>query len=165
MKNILFILIAFLAMGIATLMLIGKKHIATEIIIHAPAARVWDTLIDIDRYPEWNPFIRKAVGKMAEGQTIEVTFHTKGSDPITFTPTILVMKKHSLVEWEGRLLLPGIFTGRHTFELVPVSADTTRLIQKEDFNGILVPFFDYEPTIEGFTSMNNELKKRAERRR
>lgn len=165
MKNILIILIVVLAMGIATLLFIGKKHITTEIVIHAPADNVWSILVDIDKYPEWNPFIRKAVGNIEEGNTLEVTFQTKGDDPIVFTPKIISYKEKAVLQWEGRLFLPGIFTGRHTFELVPVSADTTRLIQKEDFNGILVPFFDYESTIAGFTSMNNELKKRAERKR
>ncbi len=46
--------------------------------------------------------------------------------------------------------------------MIPVDPVKTRLVQEEDFNGILVPFFSFDSTVEGFTAMNKELKKRVE---
>ncbi len=31
----------------------------TEIVIKAPAERVWEVMLDVHRYSEWNPFINK----------------------------------------------------------------------------------------------------------
>lgn len=33
------------------------KHIHTERTIHGPIAKVWQTLVAVDNYPSWNPFI------------------------------------------------------------------------------------------------------------
>jgi hypothetical protein len=156
------LLVSILITLIVILLLLGNRHISTEITINAPADAVWAELMDFRKYPEWNPFISKVSGEIKKGSTIEVSFHRKGSDPMVFTPKIQVYDANSLFQWEGRLLIPGIFTGRHTFQLEKIDAKKTKLVQKEDFKGILVPFFNYDSTIEGFTLMNQALKKRVE---
>jgi hypothetical protein len=161
MKKALFVIVP-LAVAVVVLLLIGNRHISTDVVIHAPADRVWAELTDTGNYPEWNPFIRNISGDLKKGDTIRVTFHTKGSDPVVFTPTVIERREMEMLQWEGRLLMPGIFTGRHTFQLVQIGPGSTKLIQKEDFNGILVPFFNFDSTVEGFTLMNGELKKRIE---
>lgn len=162
MKKALIAVIVIIAC-IAALLMIGKKQIATEIIINAPPQKVWSVLTDFNAYPAWNPFIIKAAGSIREGDTIEVTFKTEGSEPIVFTPTIITLKENETLQWEGRLIMPGIFTGTHAFELAPVDAGRTRLAQKEDFSGILVPFFSFDSTIAGFAAMNEQLKSRCEK--
>lgn len=66
------------------------------------------------------------------------------------------------LRWLGRLWLPGIFDGEHIFEIEPVDADRVRFVQCEQFNGILVPFFNLDGTRRGFEAMNRALKERAE---
>jgi hypothetical protein len=156
------LVLSLLIAVIVVLLVLGKKHISTEISIDAPADAVWAVLTDFGKYPEWNPFIVRVSGDIKKGGTLEVTFHTKGSDPVVFTPTVLLNEKNSIFQWEGRLLVPGIFTGRHTFRLVSIGPAKTRLVQEEDFNGILVPFFSFTSTEDGFSLMNSELKKRVE---
>lgn len=161
MKKALYTFIT-LAIIVTLLLVFGKKHISTEIIINASIDKVWDELTDFSKYPDWNPFIRKISGEIKKGNIIEVTFQTHGSDPIVFTPEIILYEENNILQWEGKLFIPGIFTGRHTFQLVKIETNKTKLIQKEDFNGILVPFFKFDSTIEGFTLMNKEFKKRTE---
>lgn len=60
--------------------------------------------------------------------------------------------------------MPGIFTGRHSFRLVPHEGGKTRFVHGEEFNGILVPFFDLSTTRKGFELMNEALKKRVEQK-
>ena len=163
MKKALIAIIA-LCVAIAVLLGIGNKHIATEIVINAPPEKVWTVLTDFSTYPEWNPFIIKGAGIIREGATIEVTLKTEGREPMVFTPTIITLKENVTLQWEGRLFMPGIFTGRHIFNLDPLDAGRTRLTQKEDFSGILVPFLSYDSTIAGFTAMNEQLKRRCEGR-
>ncbi|HPI90566.1 MAG TPA: hypothetical protein PK859_14770 [Spirochaetota bacterium] len=52
----------------------------------------------------------------------------------------------------------------HTLDLVEIDAGKTKLVQKEDFSGILVPFFNFDSTVSGFTMMNEALRKRVENR-
>lgn len=163
MKKLL-IALAVLAFIVAALLAIGRKSISTRIVINAPLNRVWAELTDFNSYPDWNPFIKKLVGSLGKGETIEVRIQPEGSEPFIFTPKILQYEENRILQWEGRFLLPGIFTGRHSFELVAVGPGKTQLVQKEDFNGIMVPFFNFDSTIKGFDSMNRDLKKRIESR-
>jgi hypothetical protein len=161
MKKVL-IAVALLLIAVSTLSVIGKKHVSTEIIIDASAGEIWDVLVDFASYPQWNPFIREISGVPEQGTAITVAFHVAGQDPLVLTPIITSCKEHELLQWEGKLFVPGLFTGRHTFQLEKAGNAATRLIQKEDFSGILVPFFNYDSTIEGFAMMNSELKRRVE---
>ena len=44
-----------------------------EVEIAAPPKRVWDVLIDLDRYGAWNPFTPKVVTDLAPGSPVEIT--------------------------------------------------------------------------------------------
>lgn len=160
MKKTVFVLLILTALAIV-LLLTGEKHITTEITINAPAEKVWAELTDFKSYPEWNPFIKKLEGSVKTGETIEVSFSHEGKS-MEFTPKVLQYVENEIFQWEGKLIMPGIFTGRHTFRLEKTGNSTTRLIQEEDFSGILVPFFNFDSTIAGFKAMNSALKKRVE---
>lgn len=71
------------------------------------------------------------------------------------------------LKWRGSL--PGIFTGDHVFEFQASEANPggTKFVQYEDFSGLLS--FTMKPekksgasNLEGFTSFNNDLKKKVE---
>jgi len=156
------VLSVFIAV-IVLLLILGDKKISTEIVINAPVERVWNELTAFGKYPDWNPFIRKLTGDIREGGAIEVTFQIRDSSPVVFTPVIRKLIQNETLQWEGRLLMPGIFTGRHTFRLVEVENNRTGLIQREEFNGLLVPFFNFDSTVEGFELMNKALKERIEK--
>ena len=162
MKKALYIIIAAAA-AIALLLVIGKKTLTTEIIIDAPADAVWREFTNFSEYPRWNPFIKKISGDVKIGNRIHATIQPEGGKAMIFKPVILSFEKDKILQWEGRLLLPGIFTGKHTFQFIKIDDHKTKLIQKEDFSGILVPFFDLNPTLKGFKSMNELLKKRVEK--
>ena len=111
------VLSVFIAV-IVLLLILGDKKISTEIVINAPVERVWNELTAFGKYPDWNPFIRKLTGDIREGGAIEVTFQIRDSSPVVFTPVIRKLIQNETLQWEGRLLMPGIFTGRHMFRLV-----------------------------------------------
>jgi hypothetical protein len=157
-SGILFVVLLIIVL----LIIFGKKSITTEIVINAQAGQVWDELTDFNKFPDWNPFIRKVAGEIKTGNTIEVTMQLMGGKPLVFTPVILALEKNKFLQWEGKLFIPGIFTGRHTFQLIETKKNRIKLIQREDFEGILVPFFNYDSTIGGFKLMNNKLKERVE---
>jgi hypothetical protein len=78
---------------------------------------------------------------------------------------VLAFEENKEFRWLGHLLFPGLFDGEHSFELIDHGNGTTTFIQKETFNGILVPFFSNMldvNTVNGFRLMNEKLKERAE---
>ena len=82
----------------------------------------------------------------------------------TFEPTVTAVDSGRSFEWLGRLLLPGVFDGRHRFELLP-ERNGTRFLQTERFTGVLVPLLKKSldtRTRAGFEAMNAALKARAE---
>ncbi|HEY9556213.1 MAG TPA: SRPBCC domain-containing protein [Acidimicrobiales bacterium] len=136
----------------------------TEIEIGAPPAVVWAVLTDLPAYPDWNPFITSSQGALAVGERLVNRLEPPGGRPITFKPTITEIEDGRALSWLGRLLLPGLFDGRHRFELVP-SGEGTRLLNMERFAGALVPFMRKSldtRTHAGFEAMNTALKVRAE---
>lgn len=137
-----------------------KHHIHTQINIEANSETVWEILTDFDAYPNWNPFITSIEGKLELGARLKADI---GS--FTFKPTVKKLEKGKELTWLGRLLFPGLFDGRHTFECIPKSDGSTTFIQKEAFSGILVPFLKKKldgETKEGFEVMNKRLKEMAE---
>jgi hypothetical protein len=133
--------------------------------IAAPVQTVWDELSAVAKYAEWNPFITTIQGELVAGSRLEVRIVPPGGRPMTFRPTVTEVEEWKRLEWLGRLVLPGVFDGRHSFLLEDVGDGSTRLTQTEEFSGVLVPFTGtiLERTHAGFEAMNEALRLRAER--
>ena len=141
-----------------------RHRLETSIDIGATPAQVWGVLTDLHAYREWNPFIVSANGTVAVGEELENRLEPPGGRPMTFRPTVTAVDPDRTFEWLGRLGLPGLFDGRHRFDLVPTSGGT-RLLHTEDFNGVLVRLMRKSldgPTLAGFNAMNRALKHRVE---
>jgi hypothetical protein len=62
--------------------------------------------------------------------------------------------------------MPNLLDGDHSFLIRPLGPERVRVIQQEDFRGLLVPLV--APSLipqmtRGFQAMNDALKLRAER--
>ncbi|MEM9566310.1 MAG: SRPBCC domain-containing protein [Actinomycetota bacterium] len=144
-----------------------RHHLHTEIEIDAPTAVVWDVLTDLDRYEEWNPFIVESSGTVAVGQRLTNRMQPPGGRAVTFTPTVTEVEPGRVFEWLGHLLVPGLFDGRHRFELHETVGGGTRLVHTEHFGGVLVRPFKRSldrSTLAGFEALNDALRRRAEAR-
>lgn len=140
-------------------------ELRTETEIDAPVEAVWKTLTDLVAYPDWNPFIVSAEGRAAVGERLTNRLQPPGGKAMTFTPTVTAFEPTVAFEWLGRLGLPGIFDGRHRFDLAPSENGGTRFTQSEEFSGILVRFMRSSldtKTVAGFEAMNAALKARVE---
>lgn len=142
-----------------------RHELHTEIEIEAAPESVWRVLTDLDRYPDWNPFIISAEGRPAVGEKLTNRMQPPGGRATTFRPTVTVVEESSAFAWLGRLGLPGIFDGRHRFDLAPTETGGTLLTQSEEFDGILVRMLRTSldtSTKAGFEAMNAALKARVE---
>ena len=138
--------------------------ISRTIDIAAPADRVWTILTDTAAYPEWNPFITKLDGSLTRGSRLAVTIALPGAKPRRFTPTVTAVEPERRLAWLGRLLIPGIFDGAHSFDIEPLTPESTRFTQSERFSGLLVMMLPgvLRSTESGFAAMNTALAARAE---
>jgi hypothetical protein len=141
------------------------KEITAEIEIDAPAEKVWQVLIDFERYPEWNPSITRIGGDKRAGGRLEFEGAMGGSRTMRFRPRVLVYEPNRELRWLGQLFLPGLFDGEHGFEIEPLGEGRSRFRQSERFRGLLVaPIWALigTDTRRGFEAMNQALKARAE---
>jgi hypothetical protein len=140
------------------------KHLRAEIDIAASVEEVWRILTNFDRYPEWNPFILEAEGRLVVGQRLRVVIRPPWERARTFRPTVRRVDPPHAFSWLGRLGVPGLFDGEHVHELQPLEAGGCRYVQSERFSGILVAFTGkiLSATEQGFHAMCRALKARAE---
>lgn len=70
--------------------------------IAAPARVVWDILVDMPRYNEWNPFCVRAVSKLEMGAAVEMTLVNYAA-PGSLVPNleyICAFEPEKLLSWE-----------------------------------------------------------------
>jgi hypothetical protein len=141
------------------------KQLHAEVEIQATPDRVWEVLTDLPAYQDWNPFIVQAAGRPLPGGRLELQLRLPGRRPTTMRPEVLDADPARRLRWLGRLLVPGLFDGEHSFTLQPTTTGSTRLTQHEEFRGLLAPLllaFIAKPTLAGFQQMNQALKARVE---
>ena len=139
------------------------KSLQTEIIINAPAEKVWAILTDFAAYTAWNPFIKKLEGKPVVGETLRVELNN-GKGTSVFTPTVKIVDTNRAFEWLGKLPL-GMFSGQHYFRIESISTTQVKFIHGEEFSGWLSGLILKqigEQTHKSFIEMNKALKQKAE---
>jgi len=141
-----------------------RYQLQSDIEIEAPPAVVWSVLTDLDGYADWNPFVVSSQGSVAVGEKLINRMQQPGGKVMTFRPKVTEVEPERVFEWLCRLGFPGVFDGRHRFEIQPTPTGS-RLTQSEEFSGVLVRFMKKSldtKTMQGFEEMNTALKTRAE---
>jgi len=139
----------------------------TEIEINASAETVWRLLMDLENYPDWNPFIRSVEaieGEVKPGAPLKVFLKPGGASGMTLKPSVVECVPETKFSWLGSLFIKGLFDGKHEFLLEPLAEGKVKFIQRENFSGILVPVIwalIKKNTKLGFEEMNTALKARA----
>ncbi|MFE0136321.1 SRPBCC family protein [Streptomyces sp. NPDC059037] len=145
-----------------------RRNIETQVAIDAPLDVVWDVVVDLDRYREWNPFIIEARGKAEVGQELSLRMQRpKKSEEEVHKPTVTVVERNRMLQWSGIIRHASIFRARHEFLLEKNDkggAGGVLLRQREDFGGLTMPLAGgmVWRIEEGFLLMNAALKVRAE---
>ena len=142
------------------------REIRTEIEIAATPDLVWKELTAFDRFPEWNPFIRRAEGDLAPGSQLKVYFKPPKGMGMTVKLRVVKAEPNTELRWLGHFVFPALFEGEHYFLIDPHGDDSTHFVQGEHFTGFLVPLLGlmglFKNTTQGFEQMNEALKSRCE---
>ncbi len=141
------------------------KELRTEIEIQATPDTVWQVLTDLDKYPEWNPFIYHAIGMAQVGKKVDITFKS-GSKEMMLHCTVVKVEPNKELRWKYHVALPVLFSGEHSFIIEQVGSNKVRFIDREIFNGILVSSQSKDidtNSKQGFEAMDKALKARVEK--
>jgi hypothetical protein len=140
-------------------------EIATEVTIAASSATIWRILADVERYPQWNPYIRELHGRLAPGEPIRFRFALTRKIALPATARVLTAKAERELDWAGHLLWEWLFRAEHYHRLEPVSDASVRFHHGEHFSGVLAVLLWPFLRVWGpgrYRATNLALKQRAE---
>lgn len=140
------------------------KELRTEIDIQASPEKVWSILTGLDHYPEWNPFIRQALGTAKVGEKVDIAVHS-GTKELTLHCTVIKLEPNQELCWTYHVGLPFLFRGEHHFIIERTETGSVHFIDQELFHGLLVPTQAKDidtQSKKGFEAMDRALKQRAE---
>jgi hypothetical protein len=140
--------------------------VVSEVTIDASSEAVWRILTDVQRYPQWNPYIREVHGKLAPGEPIDFRFALFWRITLPAQARVLAAVEGHELRWAGHLLWDGLFRAEHYHIIEPISERAARFAHGERFSGVLMlvlgPFLRvWAPG--RYRAVNLALKQRAER--
>jgi hypothetical protein len=131
--------------------------------IDAAAEVVWQVLVDVGSYRDWDSGVDRVDGQVALGEKLVV--HATVARGRAFPVTVTELRPGEAMRWRGGLPL-GLFVGERTFRLDPQTDGATEFTVREQYSGPLsgvlgrtVP--DLTPSFRQFAA---GLKSRAEER-
>ncbi len=133
--------------------------------IDANKEKVWQILMDVESYPEWNQYILKIGPAFVEGEKIKAFAKPPGSPGLFTRAFILKVDQNRELRWVGKFWIPYVFSGQHVFEIRPEGENRVKFVQYEYFSGLFTPIHRIirkNQTRKGFILMNENLKAKAE---
>ena len=137
---------------------LGCASVNTEVLIDAEPETVWSVLIETETYGEWNPVMVSASASHEEGQTVTYEVHIEDEKPAEITSKVETLSENRLLRQSGGIW--GILTFDHQYKLEPIEG-RTKVIQREDYAGIGLLFWDHKKMQKVYESSNQELKQRV----
>ena len=143
----------------------GRRLIKTETLIKADPERVWAEMTDFASFPDWNPFVRKAQGRLEPGEQLKIQLRLDHGLPMTFRPRVTVVEPGRELRWLATLGRPGVFDVDRAFQITPHEGGV-RFVMSEECTGWLTPVL-FATNLEaqlyrGYDAFNEALRKRVE---
>jgi hypothetical protein len=133
--------------------------------VGAPAEQVWAVLNDLDRYPEWNPFVVSCTSTLAVGDPVSMR--------VRVFPWWAGRQRERILEHEpGHRLCYGLtglpfeaLASLRCHDVHALTPDSSRYVSRFELTGRLAPVVSLllgRRLSVGFTSMSHAVKARAE---
>lgn len=153
--------IAGMALLFQTKMTKTQLSIHTDVEIEASPQVVWNALVDLARYGDWNPYHVSVTGIPEVGHELTIKIQKPNGNDLTIRPHVMRLIPSKELTWGGGIR--RVFIGEHSFRLIAKSDGSTRLLQVEEFSGLAVPFLELGGIEEGYRRCNEALKKYLEK--
>lgn len=143
-------------------------HVVTSVTVEiaAPAAFVWDVLVDYAKYPEWNPYTVAVSTTLEIGTAIDLTLPARDGSDTTFLNReyIRVVDPPHHLRYDTADEIPGVFGVRDQW-ITALGPDrctyhTTDTLSGKYADIVMEKTGDWIKA--GFDSVANALKARAE---
>jgi len=143
---------------------VPRRFIKTETLIEAPAERVWAEMTDFGSFPDWNPFVREAHGRLEPGEQLKIRLQLDRMK-MTFKPRVTVVEPNRELRWLATLGRPGVFDVDRAFLIEPHNGGV-KFVMSEECTGWLTPVM-FATNLEaqlyrGYDAFNQALRKRVE---
>src|SRR6266536_494773 len=141
-----------------------RTELRSEVEISAPIAHVYGVLTDFGSYPEWNPFLTSLSGKLEVGQKLALEMSLPEGQTYLLKPVLTRVTENAELRWRGGFVFPALLEAEHFFLLTERQTSVTRVVQGQNFSGLLLRFAGNSLTLaaRGSVYLNQALKKRAE---
>ena len=133
--------------------------------IEAPIERVWEILVDVERYGDWNPFTTRVETNFEIGSPVDL-YVTLGPLKLKQPETIVAVDRPHLLVWRTKVGARVLLSARREQRLEALGETRCRYLTTDAFKGLLTPlvvFLFGRLVRRGFNDMAWALKKHAER--
>lgn len=144
----------------------SQANIYTDIVIDAPANKVWETLTDFSKMPNWSSTLKGLSGEIKNGGNVVVKFDLGNGQVMDIPRSPLLYSEGEFFGWAGNIRFKGL-TDNHKYKVVAISKCQTRFIQTEEFTGEnpdITPIALANRSIERYKVFNTDLKKEVEKK-
>jgi hypothetical protein len=122
-------------------------------------------MTDFASFPEWNPFVRKAQGRLEPGEKLKIQLRLDHGLPMTFRPRVTVVEPGRELRWLATLGRPGVFDVDRAFQITPHDGGVM-FVMSEECTGWLTPVL-FATNLEaqlyrGYDAFNEALRRRVE---
>ena len=141
--------------------LIGSDAVEIE----APIEQVWDTLVDVKRYGEWNPFTTRVDTDFEIGSPVDLHV-TLGPLKLKQPEWIEAVDRPHLLAWGTKVGHRFLLSARREQRLEALSETRCRYLTTDALNGLLTPLVVLlfgRLIRRGFNDMALVLRERAQR--
>ncbi|MEI1280177.1 SRPBCC domain-containing protein [Leptospira venezuelensis] len=145
----------------------NPQTIVTSIEIQASPEKIWSIFTDFSKFPSWNPFLKRILGKPVQDGTIIVfDYYFTG----VYLPTkalIYELTNSKSISWKGAfpLFFKYMFAGDHRFTLEKITPGRTKFSHTAILTGIMPSVFSSHiqtAVRNSHIKMNQRLKELSE---
>jgi len=143
----------------------GYTISSDKVDINAPREIVWDILVDLKRYPEWNPFTYRVDSTLRPGDPIDLYVRMPIRGDRLQTERVKVVNRPTELSWGMKLGFEFLVTTLREQHIEKVSETSCTYRTWDAFSGLLMPLVMglFKADVQnGFNNMTYALKARAE---
>ena len=135
--------------------------------INAPASLVWEVLVDLDSYPQWNPYTVRVASALDMGGSVDLYLPHPGKPGETLHQReyLLAFAPGQLLSWGMKWLHPWVLGARRDQHLQSLGEARCSYYTTDSFRGVLTGSVMRQHGAwikQGFDGVAHSLKQRAE---
>jgi uncharacterized membrane protein len=152
------------ALVLATCFIDTDWEVSHQVVIEANSAEVWEVLVNLERYPQWNRYSPNVTGKVAVGEVVWVEAHLD-NEVQRVENIVTAVKPEQELCWQSADWYGFLARGTRCRWLSTTPSGDTLLIHHEVMSGPLAWLIEwlYRQRIEqGLKLVDDSLKARVE---